>query len=52
VRATEHINRMADFMVQKLEAAGFAYQTDDGSWYFRIAKFPEYGKLSKKTSPA
>ena len=25
-----------------------AYRTDDGSYYFRIAKFPEYGKLSKK----
>ena len=27
---------------------GFAYRTEDGSYYFRIAKFPEYGKLSKK----
>ena len=27
---------------------GLAYRTDDGSYYFRIAKFPEYGKLSKK----
>ena len=26
---------------------GYAYRTDDGSYYFRIAKFPEYGKLSK-----
>ncbi|HEY3927351.1 MAG TPA: DALR domain-containing protein, partial [Candidatus Koribacter sp.] len=25
-----------------------AYKTEDGSYYFRIAKFPEYGKLSKK----
>jgi cysteinyl-tRNA synthetase len=25
-----------------------AYRTEDGSYYFRIAKFPEYGKLSKK----
>ena len=25
-----------------------AYRTDDGSWYFRIASFPDYGKLSKK----
>ena len=25
-----------------------AYQTEDGSYYFRIAKFPDYGKLSKK----
>ena len=27
---------------------GIAYRTEDGSYYFRIAKFPEYGKLSKK----
>jgi cysteinyl-tRNA synthetase len=25
-----------------------AYRTDDGSYYFRIARFPEYGKLSKR----
>ncbi len=47
VRATEHISQMADF-VAKLLAKGIAYRTDDGSYYFRIAKFPAYGKLSKK----
>jgi cysteinyl-tRNA synthetase len=47
VRATEHIPEMADF-VAKLVEKGIAYRTDDGSYYFRIAKFPEYGKLSKK----
>jgi len=47
VRATDHINDMADF-IAKLAQKGFAYRTDDGSYYFRIAKFPEYGKLSKK----
>jgi cysteinyl-tRNA synthetase len=47
VRATEHIARMADFIAE-LEKKGFAYRTDDGSYYFRIAKFPEYGKLSKR----
>ncbi len=47
VRATEHIDEMADFIAQ-LEKKGFAYRTDDGSYYFRIAKFPAYGKLSKK----
>jgi cysteinyl-tRNA synthetase len=47
VRATEHINQMADFIAE-LTKKGFAYRTDDGSYYFRIAKFPEYGKLSKK----
>jgi cysteinyl-tRNA synthetase len=47
VRATEHILEMAAFVAKLLEK-GFAYRTDDGSYYFRISKFPEYGKLSKK----
>jgi cysteinyl-tRNA synthetase len=47
VHATDHIPEMADF-IAKLAEKGFAYRTDDGSYYFRIAKFPEYGKLSKK----
>ena len=46
-RATEHIPRMVE-LIQMLAAAGAAYQADDGSWYFRLASFPEYGKLSKK----
>jgi cysteinyl-tRNA synthetase len=47
VRATDHIAEMAEFIAQ-LEAKGCAYRTEDGSYYFRIAKFPAYGKLSKK----
>jgi cysteinyl-tRNA synthetase len=47
VRATEHIPEMADF-VAELVNKGLAYRTDDGSYYFRIAKFPQYGKLSKR----
>ncbi len=47
VRATEHIPQMAEF-VAKLVARDLAYRADDGSYYFRIAKFPRYGKLSKK----
>ncbi len=46
-RATEHIDKMVE-LIQKLKDAGAAYRTDDGSWYFRLAAFPEYGKLSKK----
>jgi cysteinyl-tRNA synthetase len=46
-RATEHIPEMAHF-IRKLADKGIAYQAEDGSWYFRIEKFPEYGKLSKK----
>ena len=47
VRATEHIPEMAAFVV-KLVERGIAYRSDDGSYYFRIAKFPPYGKLSKR----
>jgi cysteinyl-tRNA synthetase len=47
VRATENIAKMAEF-IDELAKKGFAYRTDDGSYYFRIGKFPEYGKLSKK----
>src|SRR5580692_8020165 len=47
VRATDHIPEMAKF-VSELQEKGFAYRTEDGSYYFRIAKFPAYGKLSKK----
>jgi cysteinyl-tRNA synthetase len=47
VRATEHIPEMAEF-VAKLEKKDLAYRAEDGSYYFRIAKFPAYGKLSKK----
>ena len=47
VRATENIPQMAEF-IAKLVEKGYAYKTDDGSYYFRIAKFPAYGKLSKK----
>jgi cysteinyl-tRNA synthetase len=47
VKATDHIEEMAHFIAE-LRDKGYAYATDDGSYYFRIAKFPEYGKLSKK----
>jgi cysteinyl-tRNA synthetase len=43
-RATEHIDQMAA-AIHKLEQRGFTYASD-GSIYFRISKFPEYGKLS------
>jgi len=35
-------------MIETLASRDIAYQTEDGSWYFRIARFPEYGKLSRK----
>jgi cysteinyl-tRNA synthetase len=46
-RATEHIPQMVE-LIQRLAKAGAAYKAEDGSWYFRLASFPEYGKLSKK----
>jgi len=46
-RATEHIADMAA-LIQRLEQKGVAYKADDGSYYYRVAKFPQYGKLSKK----
>src|SRR6202166_4283569 len=35
-------------LIEQLAAKDVAYQAEDGSWYFRIERFPEYGKLSKK----
>ncbi len=45
--ATETIPEMVA-LIQRLAAEDIAYQAEDGSWYFRLSRFPEYGKLSKK----
>ena len=34
-------------MIEKLITLGHAYSTDDGSVYFRVDSFPDYGKLSR-----
>jgi cysteinyl-tRNA synthetase len=44
-RATEHIDDMVE-LIQRLTEKGFTY-TSEGSTYYRIAKFPAYGRLSK-----
>jgi cysteinyl-tRNA synthetase len=44
-RATYHIKEMID-IISKLLENGRAYESE-GSIYYRIAAFPEYGKLSK-----
>src|ERR1700682_856761 len=44
VKATDHIKEMVH-AIQQLSAGGFTYQSD-GSVYYRISKFPGYGKLS------
>jgi len=46
-RATENIPDMVA-LIQRLAAEDIAYKTEDGSWYFRIKRFPAYGQLSKK----
>jgi cysteinyl-tRNA synthetase len=43
-RATDHIAQMID-LIGRLRARGHTYDAD-GSVYFRIASFPEYGRLS------
>jgi cysteinyl-tRNA synthetase len=44
-RATEHIDDMVK-LIQRLTEKGYTY-TSEGSTYFRISKFPSYGRLSK-----
>ncbi len=46
-RATENIPEMAA-LIERLAGDDIAYKAEDGSWYFRIARFPGYGKLSGK----
>lgn len=43
-KATDHIPEMVQ-AVEKLTDRGYTYQSD-GSVYYRISNFPEYGKLS------
>jgi cysteinyl-tRNA synthetase len=43
-KATEHIDEMAA-AIETLEQKGYTYLSE-GSTYYRIARFPEYGKLS------
>ncbi|HOJ49740.1 MAG TPA: cysteine--tRNA ligase [Spirochaetota bacterium] len=43
--ATKHIKEMVNIIKTLLEK-GIAYKTEDGSIYFSISKFKEYGKLS------
>jgi cysteinyl-tRNA synthetase len=45
VRATDHIDDMVQ-LIQRLQQKTFTYPSE-GSIYYRIAKFPNYGKLSK-----
>ena len=44
-RATDHVPDMVK-LIQQLEEKGFAYRSE-GSVYFRVSQFADYGKLSK-----
>ncbi len=44
--ATDNIPEMIN-IIQTLIDKGYAYQTEDGSVYYSIAKFADYGKLAK-----
>ncbi len=46
-RAHDHIDAIVD-QIKRLIERGHAYQLDDG-WYFDLASFPAYGKLSGRT---
>ncbi|MFA6250956.1 MAG: cysteine--tRNA ligase [Candidatus Shapirobacteria bacterium] len=44
-KATEHIKEMLE-LIKILADKGFAYKAEDGSIYFRISKFGDYGKFA------
>ena len=43
--ATKHIREMVS-LVKKLLKKGYAYKSEDGSTYYDISKFKDYGKLA------
>ncbi|KPK64021.1 hypothetical protein AMJ83_04170 [candidate division WOR_3 bacterium SM23_42] len=46
-RASQHMEEIIS-LVQRLVEKGYAYEKN-GDVYFRVRKFPDYGKLSKKS---
>jgi cysteinyl-tRNA synthetase len=45
-RATDHIDHMVS-LIQTLLDRGHAYRADDASIFFRIASWPQYGRLAR-----
>ncbi len=45
-RATRHVDAMVE-IIERLIDRGHAYVTADGSVYYDISSFPDYGKLSR-----
>lgn len=46
-KATEHIDQIIA-MTEKLMELDYAYQAANGDVYYRVSRFPDYGKLSGK----
>ena len=44
-RATDFIDGMID-MIQDLESKGYTYTTEDGSVFFKISQYKDYGRLA------
>jgi cysteinyl-tRNA synthetase len=47
-KATDHIGDMIE-LTERLIERGHAYALDDGTVYYDVQSFPEYGKLSRNT---
>lgn len=47
--ATQYIRQIIK-QVQTLIRRGYAYKIEDDGYYFDISKFPDYGKLAKRTA--
>lgn len=45
-KATHHVDGMIQ-MISSLIESGHAYKEDDGSVYFKVKSYPEYGQLSR-----
>ena len=45
-RATDHIDQQIE-LTSQLMAKDLAYQAGDGSVYFKVSAYPDYGKLSR-----
>ncbi len=45
-RASEYVDKIVDF-IYELIRKGYAYKSEDGSVYFSIAKFKNYGQLAQ-----
>jgi cysteinyl-tRNA synthetase len=47
-RATEHVDDMIR-LAERLQDLGLAYEAPDGTLYYDVSRFPDYGRLSGNT---